>query len=226
MQMKDFISNIFGKSPVAPLQDHIQICHDCAKCLIDLFEAVVAEDDTRVHEIREMIVNMEDQADELKSSIRTSLTRSLFMPVARQDLLELILVQDKIANRARDISGLVVGRRMKIPAPLNALFIEYVRKSVKAVKQAKKSINELDELYETSFRGAEVELVSDMIHKIDTIETESDALQQQLRNELYQIEQDYPPIDIMFLYQVIGLIGEVGDMAERTGRRLELMVSN
>jgi len=40
------------------------------------------------------------------------------------------------------------------------------------------------------------------------------------------VETDYPPIDMMFLYQVIGLISEVGDMAERTGRRLELMLSH
>lgn len=221
--MKEFISSIFGKSPVAPLQEHMKACHDCADLLIDLFDAAVEGDYERMNSIRDQIVVLEDEADKLKSTIRSHLQRSIFMPVARNDLLELILVQDKIANRCRDVSGIMVGRRMTIPEPAADLCRKFVRKSVKAVKHAHKSINELDELYETSFRGAEVELVQNMIHRIDEIESESDGLQQQLRHVLYAIESEYPPIDMMFLYDVITLIGEVGDMSERTGRRLEMM---
>ncbi len=221
--MKEFISSIFGKSPVAPLQKHMKACHDCANLLVGLFDAAVEGDLVAMQSFRDQIVTLEDEADQLKFSIRSHLQRSVFMPVARNDLLDLILVQDKIANRCRDISGIMVGRKMSIPEPAAELFRKFVRKCVKAVKHAHKSINELDELFETSFRGAEMELVQNMIHRIDEIESESDALQQQLRHQLYAIESNYPPIDMMFLYNVITLIGEVGDMSERTGRRLEMM---
>ncbi len=36
----------------------------------------------------------------------------------RTDLLDLISVQDKVANKAKDISGLMLGRQMTIPAVL------------------------------------------------------------------------------------------------------------
>ena len=62
--------------------------------------------------------------------------------------------------------------------------------------------------------------------ELGLIETDTDRLQSEIRNRLYEVESRYSPIDMVFLYQVIGLIGEVGDMAERTGRRLELMLSS
>ena len=41
-----------------------------------------------------------------------------------------------------------------------------------------------------------------------------------------QIEKTLDPIDAMFLYEVIQITGEIADMAERVGRRLELLLAN
>jgi hypothetical protein len=148
------------------------------------------------------------------------------MPVPREDLLELLLVQDRIANRARDVSGIVIGRRMQVPGPLQQRFLEFVTRNVDAAKQARKSIRELDELYETGFRGAEAELVEKLVEELDQIENDTDALQVTLRSELFTLEKDLPPIDVMFLYRIIEQTGDIADMAERIGRRLELLLSH
>ena len=47
-----------------------------------------------------------------------------------------------------------------------------------------------------------------------------------LRGALFEIEKTLDPIDAIFMYQVIELTGEVADMAERVGRRLELLLSH
>jgi uncharacterized protein Yka (UPF0111/DUF47 family) len=39
------------------------------------------------------------------------------------------------------------------------------------------------------------------------------------------LENQLPPVEVMFLYQAIGLVGEIADMAERVGRRLESMLA-
>ena len=103
----------------------------------------------------------------------------------RQDLLELLQVQDKIANRVRDVSGIVLGRRAEIPAVVQDRFLQFVTRNVDAAKQARRSIRELDELYETGFRGAEATLVEKLIEVLDEIENDTDALQVQVRQELY-----------------------------------------
>ena len=87
------------------------------------------------------------------------------MPVPREDVLELLLVQDRMANRARDVAGLVLGRSMAIPEPIAEEFLEFVRRNVDAAKQARKSVRELDELFTSGFRGAEVTLVERLIEE-------------------------------------------------------------
>jgi predicted phosphate transport protein (TIGR00153 family) len=109
---------------------------------------------------------------------------------------------------------------------LQESFLEFVSRNVDAAKGARKTIRELDELYETGFRGTEVDLVRGLISELDQIENETDALQAKLRQILFGIEKDLSPIDVMFLYKVIESIGDIGDMAERIGRRLELLMNH
>ena len=201
-------------------------CYKAARQLDDFFVEVTKENWQRVEEMRDAIVVLEHEADDLKAQIRSQLPKSMFMPVAREDLLELVLVQDRIPNLAKDVSGLVVGRRMQIPDVMQQPFLDYVSRNIDAAKKARKTIRELDELYETGFRGAEVELVSGFIAELDEIENETDKLQAAIRTQLFEIESELPPVNVMFLYQVIELVGEIGDMAERIGRRLELLISH
>lgn len=224
--MANMLANIFGSSPVDPLEKHIGIAYDCAKQLRGFFAAVVAEDWDEAARVRDEIEALEHKADDLKKKIRLQLPKSLFMPVPREDLLELLLVQDKIANRTKDVSGLVLGRRMKLPAEIADEFLDFVSRNVDAAKQARKSVRELDELFTAGFRGAEVALVEALIEELDRIETDTDNQQAELRSSLFAIEKSLDPVDAMFMYKVIELTGEIADMAERVGRRLELLLSH
>ena len=224
--MANVLANIFGASPVMPLEKHIEIAHRCAKQLRPFFAAAVGGDWDEATEVRARIEALEQEADDLKKEIRLNLPKSLFMPVPREDLLELLLVQDRIANRTRDVSGIVLGRRMQVPEPIAEQFIDFVERNIDATKQARKSVRELDELFTAGFRGAEVSLVQALIEELDRIETDTDAKQAELRAALFEIEDTLKPVDAMFMYQVIELTGEIADMAERVGRRLELLLSH
>lgn len=220
------LANIFGSSPVQPLEKHVDIAYRCVRELNGFFAAVIADDWQKAEAARDDIGRLEHEADDLKKEIRLHLPKSLFMPVPREDLLELLLVQDKMANRAKDVAGLVFGRKMVIPESITADFVEFVSRNVDAAKQARKSVRELDELFTSGFRGAEVSLVQALIEELDSIETDTDDRQADLRSELFKVERDLEPVDVMFLYRVIHLTGEIADMAERVGRRLELLYSH
>lgn len=224
--MTNMLANIFGTSPVGPLEKHVDIAYRCTKELIDFFDAVVKGDWPAATIARDRLSDLEHEADDLKKKIRLRLPKSLFMPVPREDLLELLLVQDKMANRAKDVSGLVLGRKMVIPASIAKDFLEFVRRNVDAAKQARKSVRELDELFTSGFRGAEAALVEGMIEELDAIETDTDDRQAELRAALFKVENELEPVNVMFLYRVIELTGEIADMAERVGRRLELLLSH
>lgn len=220
------LANIFGASPVRPLEKHVGVAYQCTRQLYPFFEAVLADDWVKAAEYRNVIDSLEHKADDLKKEIRQKLPKSLFMPVPREDLLELLLVQDKMANRTKDVSGLVLGRQMKIPDAIAEDFLLFVQRNIDAAKQARKSVRELDELFTTGFRGAEALLVESLVEELDRIETETDGLQAVLRGNLFKVEDTLGPVDVIFLYRVIELTGEIADMAERVGRRLELLLSH
>ncbi len=224
--MANMLANIFGTSPVVPLEKHMGIAFRCAKQLRAFFSAAISGNWDDAAKARAEIEKLEHDADHLKKEIRLHLPKSLFMPVPREDLLALLLVQDKIANRTKDVSGIVLGRKMQIPAEIAEQFLDFVDRNIDAAKQARKSVRELDDLFTTGFRGAEVALVAAMIEVLDRIETDTDEKQAALRAALFKIEQSMNPVDAIFMYQVIELTGEIADMAERVGRRLELLLSH
>lgn len=217
--------NLFGRSPIGPMQRHMAKSHECTEQLVPFMDAVMAEDWAEAERIQQQISHLEREADQMKKNIRVSLPNSLFLSVPRSDLLELLSVQDKIANRAKDIAGLMLGRRMKVHSDVQPAFRAFVERSVEASAQALKAIGELSDLMETSFAGREVKLVEKLIDELELIERDTDEMQVRLRAELYKREAVLPPVDVMFTYQIIEWIGDVADRAERVGNRLGIIMA-
>lgn len=219
------ISDLFAASPFRPMQDHISKVHECVCELKPFLDAVYAKDWEKVDALQQKISHLENEADDLKKEIRLKLPGGIFLPVARTDLLGLVTAQDKIANKAKDIAGLMTGRHMEIPESLQQSFGAYLVRCIDASNQAHKAIHELDELVETGFRGREASLVTDMIEELDVIENDTDTLQRKLRKELFELEADLPPVNVVFLYKIIDWIGDLADRAEKVGSDLELMLA-
>ena len=219
------IIKLFGTSPVRPVQQHMAKVVECAQELLPLFEAVIARDLNAVEAAQEKIAKLENEADDLKKELRLNLPRTLFLPVERRDLLEVLTMQDKVANRAKDIAGLIRGRKMSLPDELGPRYLDFVKRGIDACAQAQKAINELDELVETGFRGSEVDLVQEIITELDRIEKDTDVIQVEVRTSLFAIERDLPPVDVMFLYRLIDWTGDLGDRAQRVGSRLQLVLA-
>jgi predicted phosphate transport protein (TIGR00153 family) len=219
------ISNMFGASPVSPLQKHMESVQACITQLVPFFDAVIAKDWDEARKQQAEIARLENAADVLKKQLRLKMPKSLFMAVSRRDLLEVLTMQDKIANKAKDIAGLITGREMSFPDDFGPLLKTFIERSIEASAQAQKAINELDELVETGFRGTEVQLVVAMIQKLDEIENDTDKIQVKIRTALFAIESQLNPVEVMFLYRIIDWIGDLADLAQRVGSRLELMLA-
>lgn len=227
MAPKNYFAGIFGRSPVRPLQQHMNVVTDCAEQLVPFLKALQNNDWTAAEKARHEVTRLEDEADAMKKEIRMNMPKSLFMPVARADLLDLLLTQDKIANRTKDITGLMTGRKMRAPNDgIADALVEFATRCVDATEQAKKTVNELDELFETGFRGAEVEMVAGMIEELDRIEKDTDRMQVEIRARIFEIEKNLPPVDVMFLYRIIDWIGDLGDLSQRVGSRLQLLLAH
>jgi len=225
MPIGGYMSGIFGSSPVSPMQAHMSKVFACASKLLPFFDAVIQQNWNDANKAQKQISKLEQEADELKKELRLNLPKGLFMPVPRQDLLEILLMQDKIANKSKDIAGVIVGRKITLPESIHEDFKTFVQRSVDACEQAQTAINQLDELIETGFSGNEIKIVTDMITKLDSIESDTDKLQADIRHKIFIIENELPPIEVMFLYKIIEWTGDVADRAQNVGSRLQLLLA-
>lgn len=219
------ISSLFGTSPVKPLQTHMASVQACINELVPFFDEVLAGNWADAKKQQKKISQLERDADKLKRELRLHLPNSLFMPVSRRDLLEVLTMQDKIANKAKDIAGLIIGRKMEFPESISPKMMDFVGRCIDASSQAQKAINELDELVETGFSGKEIKIVTSMIKKLDKIESETDKIQVDIRGQIFKEEDELNPVHVMFLYKIIEWIGDLADLSQRVGSRLELMLA-
>jgi predicted phosphate transport protein (TIGR00153 family) len=220
-----YLSGIFGTSPITPLQEHMDKIVSCVSELIPFTQAVLKEDRESCVIHHRNIVKMENEADALKKDLRLRLPSSLFMPIDRRDVLEVLTMQDMVAGSTRNVAGLIIGRNTQIPKSMRKGYKKLVKRSVDACKQAYVAIKELDELIETGFGKVERKRVGRLLRKLDVIEQDTDAQQIVLRNELFKLENELHPVNIMFLYKIIDLTGEIADRAQRVGSRLQLMLA-
>lgn len=216
---------LFGQSPFKPLQEHMRVVVRCAGEVPDLLEASSAGNQERVEDIRERIFTLENEADNIKNKLRAHLPKSLFMPVDRRDLLEILDLQDSIADTAQDIAGMLVVRRMAVPEPMQAPLLDFTRRCVQACDQMAKIMEQLDELLETGFRGRESDLVLNMIDQLNQIETDTDQKGSELMRQLFSNEDQMDPVSVVIWFRMIHWIGDLANYAEKVGNRLRLLVA-
>ena len=219
-------ASLFGKSPLKALQRHMRVVLECAHEIPVLMEALASGDQEGVVSTKNKIFEREAEADRIKNEMRGALPRSLFMPVDRRDLLEVLQMQDSIADTAQDIAGLLVERRMEIPDFIKEPLLTLARRCIDACDQSAKIIEELDELLAMGFRGREVSRVEEMVGELNRIEDDTDELGILLARKLFEHEDEVKPVSVMMWYRLIEWIGDLADYAEKVGDRLRLLIAH
>ena len=219
------IANLFGRSPFKALQEHMRTVKKCAAQVTKLFEALCDGDQEKVKAIKDRIFELESEADAIKNELRAHLPKSMFMPVDRRDLLEVLDLQDSIADTAQDIAGLLVERKMEVMEGMHQPLLNLVRRCVDACDQATHIIERLDELVETGFRGPQSESVIELVDQLNKIESDTDQMGLELARSLFAHEDNMKPVSVVFWYNLIIMIGELADYAEKVGNRLRLMLA-
>ena len=225
MQTTNPLMRLFGHSPFKPLQEHMRVVVQCANEVPTLMEALCQGDSDTVQSTRDEIFRLENAADDIKNELRAHLPKRLFMPVDRRDLLEILDMQDTIADTAQDIAGMLVVRKMETLEPMHIPLLVLTRRCVDACNQMAKIMEQLDELLETGFRGPESERVLEMIDDLNKIETDTDQKGAEVLRILFDHEDELGPIPVIIWLRLIHWIGDLADYAERVGNRHRLLLA-
>ncbi|EED36655.1 conserved hypothetical protein TIGR00153 [Luminiphilus syltensis NOR5-1B] len=226
MEVKTAITEVISSSPMPMLEEHVKTCAQCAAKLPAFFEAAQAGKWKLAEKIQGEIADLESLADELKRHTRNSMPRGIWMSVSRPDILELVRVQDKIANRAKDVVGLSIGRELAFPSALSKALAKYIDTIVASVDAAVEVVSATRELSRTAFGPRQIKAISSKSAAVEKLERKSDDLQSRLRAKLRRHEDKLSPVDAIFLYQLLSQIGQIADSAEGVVHRAQIIANS
>ena len=123
---------------------------------------------------------------------------------------------------------LVMGQRNRLSWDIPAADSFLLNKAIYRIDDAPydATFQELDELLETGFSGRELGVVENMIKELDVLEEKADHLEIGVRTSLFAMEAQLPPVDVMFLYNIIDWVGDIANRAHDVGGRLQLLLAH
>ena len=193
--------------------------------LKDFFYALQQEDFSRLEKIYQQVITAESDADLIKNEVRNHLPLNIFMPINRRDLLDMLDMQDNIADVSQDIVSLLNKRRMKLPEELQENLIQFIDKAQSICQMAHQVSKVFSDVLETSFGRRETKKLLNMIDEVSKAETEADNLEDMLVKKMFEVEDQMKPVDVVFWYQIFEWIGDLADYSKKTGSRLRLMIA-
>lgn len=216
--------NLFGKSPFKPIQEHMKKIKECVDLMLPLIEAFLQNNSEEIDRVSKQIYLKEHEADEIKNSIRDNLHSSLFLPVDRRDLLEVLSSQDAIADTVEDLAVLVNLREIKLSGDYSESIMELAKKVVETFEKSFHIVDHLDELVKASFSGSEAKKVLELINELGFMEWKVDKFQMKVVKKLYNLP-DIKYIDFILMDKIIQKISDVSNASEKMGNRLRLLLS-
>lgn len=220
------ILGLFAANPFEPLKELAHKVGECAQEVPELFEAFFEGDYEAVRAKAEEISQLEHEADLVKDKVRDQLPKTIFLPVDRRDLLEVIASLDAIADCAEDVGILFTLREMEPHEELVGPLKELLPLVMDVVERAVEIIDHLELLVEVGFKGPEVKRVQEMIEELGRMEHEADLIQDELARTLFStIGDDIKPGSLFLWNKILNKVGDVANTAEKAGTRVRLFIA-
>lgn len=216
--------NLFVKSPFSPLQSHMEKVAACVQKIEELFEAYYEKDHEKIEKIARELSQLEHAADLTKNEIRNHLPKGLFLAVNRGDLLEILSLQDTLADKSEDIGVLMTLKDLEPLKGMRKDLKVFLDKNLQAVSHAHKIIQEIDELLETSFGGKEAEKVREMVEEVAFMEHEADILQRNLLKKMYSMDDPLPYTSFILWINILQAIASLGNISEKLANRVRMLL--
>lgn len=216
------LTKLFGRSPFVALQIHMNRVGQCVDKARPLVDAFLAGNSSEVADLADDIAQLEHMADEVKRDIQDNLHKGMFMSVDRSKLLEILAVQDSIADKVENIGVLLTIKPMSPPEGFLHVFNAFLDKNLEAFNACRGIVDQLQDLAASSFGGAEAQKISNMVNDVSALEQEADQIQHNLLRELFAHENLFTHGEFYLWTQVFRQIGEIANISERLANRIRL----
>lgn len=218
------IASLFSGSPFAPLQNHMENVVECVSKLEEMFTAYTQRDYDRINSLAKEISELEHKADLTKNEIRNNLPKSIFLAINRADLLDILSLQDTIADKAEDVALLMSLKKLEPIDELQDVLRAFFDKNIETVHQAHKVLLQFNELLETSFGGKEAELVVQLVDQVAFLEHETDMLQIDLLKKLFAHDKEISISSFYLWTSIFKTMASLSNTAEKLANRVRMLL--
>lgn len=219
------VAKLFGRSPFVPLQVHLEKVTECVDAVATLLDGMSSGTAGDIEQAATAVSKLEHEADLVKNDIRNSLPRGLFLAIDRGQLLEILSLQDSIADQAEDIAVQLSIKPLDVPSSLAEQFEGFVHRNIDSFHKVSEVMREVDELIESGFGGPEATRVESMIDEVAQMEHEVDVLQRDLMRGVYAAEDTLSTGEFHGWMRLLHEVGSLSNLSEKLANRVRMLLT-
>ena len=214
------IGKLFGRSPFGQIQQHMDQVNKCIDKMSEVIDAVKSEKFELVEGLTYEVSKLEHQADQIKDDIRERLLKRFFMPIDRNEVLEILSLQDSLADTAEDVCKVLTIRKLPFPEDVRADFDKFLELNIKACSICGSIISQLDELIEAGFGGTEAERIRSLAKDAAFAEHQADVVQMSLLKKLYAHDTEFSIGEFHLWMRFTRILGRLSNISENLADRI------
>jgi len=201
---------------------HARLVSECMNRLPLALEAYLQKDKKRFFEIAKHIIEIEKEADKVKTNIRGHLPKGLILPVEKFEIFLYLKEQDGVADAAEEIINWLSFKELDIPEDL-------AQKLQKLLHQNLEPLRYIEELVQraTDFLITRSEVsrnaAKEHVRKIRYEEYVSENLATELKREIFARISD--PTILFYLVNLVDMIAEISAHAENAADLMRAMIA-
>lgn len=208
------------------LQLHMEKTCACIAKFKELCEVRASNDAEKIEAIAKRISELEHDADIIKNDIRSSLPKSFLFSIDRINFLEILSLQDNLADVVEDIADILVLKPLKSLPKIEEMLIEYVDTNLDATWILKEMVFNLDTLIEASFGGPVAIKMHEQIQDITVKEHQADLIKKEIKKLLFASSAELDYADFILWLNFIEEIGRISHFAEKEALRIGMLLNS
>jgi len=213
-----------GTLPFDGLQEHAIKVKECAWAFQQAIECYFTDSCDRFEEYQGEIGRLESEADEIKRTVRGTISKRGKLPVEKFQLFIYIQEQDKVLDCVEDCLNWIYYRPHSIISEdLRRGIFDLVDAVITPIEELSVMVSEARRFFSEPTekqRG----IVKGLIRSLHMCEHEADKMEDSLKFNIFTKESD--PIVVMHMVGLIERIGAIADHAENTGDVMRAMIES
>lgn len=202
------------KRAMEEIKNHMNLVADCTRQLAKAYEVYLKGKAQDFQKEAKRMREMETQADEARRQVELTIYSGAFMPIYREDYLNLAELIDKVADDSVSAINLLSLTQIKIPTAAKEKIAGMIEKTIQCVEALHQCVSVcIKDRREAAHEARHVEDLEEAI----------DEEEYTLRASLYKMKIN--GYDKILLNDLVEKIGNISDTAEDVSDRIVIMIS-